>query len=150
MASSSMSSLILFIAAMVIAASVAGTMVTNVAQVSDAIDARSVDAEKRIDTEIEVISDPGSSAVYDDSNATISLLVKNTGSNTLPAEPGKVDVIVDGEYVSSSAQTFFVLDGTSWRPGSVVRLELDRSLNAGEHRVVLVVNGDREVFTFHV
>ncbi|NHN41649.1 flagellar protein G [Halorubellus sp. JP-L1] len=150
MASSSVSSLILFIAAMIIAASVAGTMVTNVAQVSDAIDSRSVDAEQRIDTEIEIISDPGSSAVYDDGSTTVSLLVKNTGANTLPAEPGKVDVIVDGEYVSASAQTFFVLDETSWRTGTVVRLEIDRSLDPGEHRVVLVVNGDREEFTFYV
>lgn len=150
MASSSVSSLILFIAAMIIAASVAGTMVTNVAQVSDAIDSRSVNAEERIDTEIEVISDPGSSAIYDDGNSTISILVKNTGSNTLAAEPGKLDVLVDGQYVTSSSQQIFVLDGTHWRPGTVVRLEIDRSLSPGEHRVVLVVNGDREEFTFYV
>lgn len=150
MASSSVSSLILFIAAMIIAASVAGTMVTNVAQVSNAIDARSVDAEKRIDTEIEVISDPGSSAVYDDASGTISVLVKNTGSTSLAARPGKVDVLVDGQYVQASDQNLSVLDGTEWRSGSVVRLELDRSLSSGEHRVVLVVNGDREVFTFYV
>lgn len=150
MASSAVSSLILFIAAMIIAASVAGTMVTNVAQVSNAIDTRSVDAEKRIDTEIEVISDPGSSAVYDDGNETVSVLVKNTGETSLPAEPGKVDVLVDGQYVQASSQTFFVLDGTEWRSGTVVRLEIDTSLSAGEHRVVLVINGDREVFTFYV
>lgn len=150
MATSSVSSLILFIAAMVIAASVAGTMVTNVSQVSDAIDQRSVDAEKRIDTEIEIISDPGSSAVYDNDTDTISILVKNTGENTLPAEPGKLDVLVDGEYVSASSQTFYVLDETDWRTNTVVRLEIDKSLGSGEHRVVIVVNGDREVFTFYV
>lgn len=150
MASSSVSSLILFIAAMIIAASVAGTMVTNVAEVSNAIDARSVDAEQRIDTEIEIISDPGSSAVYDDSSTTVSVLVKNTGSNTLPAEPGKVDVLVDGEYVPANEQQFFVLEGTDWKPETVVRIEIDRSLSPGEHRVVLVINGDREVFTFYV
>ncbi|MFC6954126.1 flagellar protein G [Halorubellus litoreus] len=150
MASSSVSSLILFIAAMIIAASVAGTMVTNVAEVSNAIDTRSVDAEQRIDTEIEIISDPGSSAVYDDPNATVSVLVKNTGSNTLPDEPGKIDVLVDGQYVPASDQGLTVLDGSSWRPGTVLRLEVDESLSPGEHRVVLVINGDREVFTFYV
>lgn len=150
MASSAVSSLILFIAAMIVAASVAGTMVTNVAQVSNAIDTRSVDAEQRIDTEIEIISDPGSTAVYDDSTTTVSVLVKNTGETSLPAEPGKVDVLVDGQYVQASSQAFSVLDGTKWQPGTVVRLEIDRSLNAGEHRVVLVINGDREVFTFYV
>lgn len=150
MASSAVSSLILFIAAMIVAASVAGTMVTNVAQVSNAIDTRSVDAEQRIDTEIEIISDPGSTAVYDDGSGNVSVLVKNTGETSLPAEPGKVDVLVDGQYVQASSQTFSVLDDTKWQPGTVVRLEIDRSLNAGEHRVVLVINGDREVFTFYV
>jgi flagellar protein FlaG len=150
MASSAVSSLILFIAAMIIAASVAGTMVTNVAQVSNAIDTRSVDAEQRIDTEIEIISDPGSTAVYDDSTTTVSVLVKNTGETSLPAEPGKVDVLVDGQYVQASSQNLSVLDGTEWQSGTVVRLEIDMSLSTGEHRVVLVINGDREVFSFYV
>ena len=44
-----MSSLILFIAAMLIAVGVAGTMVTNVAQISSAIDSKSLDAEQTID-----------------------------------------------------------------------------------------------------
>lgn len=145
-----MSSLILFIAAMLIAVGVAGTMVTNVAQISGAIDSKSLDAEQTIDTEIEIISDPGASVVYNDSDSTISVLVKNTGTNTLPAEPGKMDVLVDGQYVSMSSQTIYVLDETKWRTGTVIRLEIDESLNAGEHKVVLVINGDREVFTFYV
>jgi len=78
------------------------------------------------------------------------VLVKNTGTNTLPAEPGKMDVLVDGRYVSMSSQTIFVLDETKWKTGTVIRLEIDESLDAGEHKVVLVINGDREVFTFFV
>lgn len=134
---------------MVIAASVAGTMVTNVGHVSDAIDTQSVNAEKRIDTDIEVISDPGSGAVYNGSGG-VSLLVKNTGGDTLAAEPGTMDVLIDGEYVSSSTQTVTVLDDEYWRPQTVVRLEFTKSLSSGEHTVVLVINGDREEFTFYV
>lgn len=150
MSGSSISTLILFIAAMVIAASVAGTMVTNVAQVSDAIDSQSVDAEKRIETDISVISDPGSGAIYDSGTENVTLLVKNTGTDPLPAETGKIDVLIDGEYVTASAQTVTVLEGDDWRPNTVIRLEIDRSLGGGEHRVVLVINGDREEFTFYV
>jgi len=84
------------------------------------------------------------------SDSAISVLVKNTGTNTLPAEPGKMDVLVDGRYVSMSSQTIFVLDETKWKTGTVIRLEIDESLDAGEHKVVLVINGDREVFTFFV
>jgi flagellar protein FlaG len=149
MAGDSVSSLILFIAAMVVAASVAGTMVTNVAQVSDAIDSKSVNAEQRIDTEIEIISDPGSNAIYNGSGG-VTVLVKNTGSDTLPSEPGDIDVLVDGQYVEASSQSITVLDGSDWRPGTVIRLELTKTLDGGAHRVVLVINGEREEFTFYV
>lgn len=149
MASSSVSSMILFIAAMLIAASVAGTLVTSVSDVSGSIDTRSADAAKKIDTEIDVISDPGSDAVYDGSN-TVTLLVKNTGSESLPADASAPDVLVDGQYVTASDRTLTVLGGGDWRPEDVARLELTTSLSPGEHRVVVVVNGDREVFEFYV
>ncbi|WP_435334692.1 flagellar protein G [Haloarchaeobius sp. TZWWS8] len=149
MASVSVSSLIMFIAAMLIAVSVAGTMVTNVGQVSSSIDAKSADAAKQIDTEVEVISDPGSSAVYDGSN-TVTLLVKNTGSTRLPAETDELDVLVDGQYVADSDRTLTVVDGSEWRSGNVAQLDLTRNLSPGAHRVVIVVNGDREVFEFYV
>ncbi|WP_439028354.1 flagellar protein G [Haloarchaeobius sp. DT45] len=149
MASTSVSSLIMFIAAMLIAVSVAGTMVTNVGEVSSSIDAKSADAAQKIDTEVDIISDPGSTAVYDGSN-TVTLLVKNTGNGRLPNETSNVDVLVDGQYVPDSDRTLTVVDGSEWRPGNVARLELDRSLSAGSHRVVVIVNGDEEVFEFYV
>lgn len=150
MASTSVSSMILFIAAMLIAASVAGTLVTSVGDVSGSIDARSADAAETIDTEIDVISDPGSDAVYDDGTNTVTLLVKNTGNGRLPADAGKPDVLVDGQYVTESDRSLSVVSGSDWMPGDVVRLELTVNLDPGEHRVVVVINGDREVFEFYV
>ncbi|WP_256297666.1 hypothetical protein [Haloarchaeobius salinus] len=149
MASSSVSSMILFIAAMLVAASVAGTLVTSVGDVSGSIDARSADAAQTIDTEIDVISDPGSDAVYDGS--TVTLLVKNTGNGRLSADASKPDVLVDGQYVGASDRTLNVVGGGSeWMPGDVIRLELTVDLDPGEHRVVVIINGDREVFEFNV
>ncbi|WP_267641779.1 flagellar protein G [Haloarchaeobius amylolyticus] len=150
MASTSVSSLIMFIAAMLIAVSVAGTMVTNVGEVSSSIDAKSADAAQKIDTEVDIISDPGSAAVYDDGSGTITLLVKNTGNGRLPNATSNVDVLVDGQYVSDGDRSLTVVDGAEWRPGNVARLDLDRSLSAGSHRVVVIVNGDEEVFEFYV
>jgi len=142
--------MILFIAAMLVAASVAGTLVTSVGDVSGSIDARSADAAETIDTEIDVISDPGSDAVYDGST-TVTLLVKNTGNGRLSTDASKPDVLVDGQYVGAGDRTLNVVGGGSeWMPGDVVRLELNVDLDPGEHRVVVIINGDREVFEFYV
>jgi flagellar protein FlaG len=106
----------------------------------------------KIDTDIEIISDPGSHAVYNSSGAeNITLLVKNTGRKTLTADSTALDVLVDGSYVSSDEFTVAVTDGGPWRDGTVAELEISRSLATGEeHRVSVTVNGAEEVFEFYV
>jgi flagellar protein FlaG len=150
MASVSVSTLIIFIAAMGIAVTVSGTMVDSVAGISDSITDRGTDLSKRIDTDIEVISDAGSDAVYDAGANEVTLLVKNTGERSLPTDPGQLDVLVDGQYVASSALSTQVLDGSAWEEGAVLELTIDRSLDGGEHRVVVVLDGEREVFAFNI
>jgi flagellar protein FlaG len=148
-ASVSVSSLVLFIAAMVLAAGVAGTMVESVSGVSDALGAKSVDVARDIETEVEVISDPGSGAIYDDGATEVTVLVKNTGSRTLPASTEGLELLVDGQYVVPSDVSVSVIGGGEWRRGEVVRVRIDRSLGGGEHRVVVIVGEDREVLTFY-
>lgn len=155
MSSTSISSLILFIAAMVVAAGVAGTLVTAVTDVSSSVSTQTGDTAETIDTDIEIISDAGSDAVYDAENDTVTLYVKNTGENTLPSDGSGLDVVLDGEYVSSEA--YLPGDGSGieihgddhWRPGAVAELEIDRTLEAGaEHRAVVTINSSRAVFEF--
>jgi flagellar protein FlaG len=147
MASVSSSTLIIFIASILVAASVAGTMTNGVQRLSGALGDRSVDVSQEIRTDVEVISDPGSpDAVYD--NGTLTLLVKNTGSSTLSPSPATLDVIVDGEYVVPSSVT--VVGGDSWRTGDVARVTVERDLSGGDHRVVVIASGDREVLEFRV
>lgn len=145
MASVSSSTLIIFIASILVAASVAGTMTNGVQRLSGALGDRSVDVSKQIETDVEIISDPASpEAVYDDTNNVLTLLVKNTGSESLAAEPRTLDVIVDGQYATEL--TVEVVDGGSWGPGNVVRVTAASvSLSPGDHRIVVIVNGDREV-----
>jgi len=152
MAGNSISTLILFIAAMLVAAGVAGTLVTNVNDLSNAVDSHSGDVTTEIDTDIEIISDPGSGAVYNaNGEENVTLLVKNTGRATLAADSTTLDVLVDGVYVSSDAFTVTVQEGGPWRDGAVAALEVDRSLATGEeHRLVVTVNGAEEVFEFYV
>ncbi|MDF9744659.1 flagellar protein G [Natrinema salsiterrestre] len=153
MAGDSVSTLILFIAAMLVAAGVAGTLVTNVNEISNSVDTKSGEMTDKIETDIEIISDPGSGAVYNSDGAeNITLLVKNTGQKTLATDGTGLDILVNGSYVSSDEFAITVQDGGGpWRDGTVAAIEIDRSLATGEeHRVQVTTNGAKEVFEFYV
>ena len=148
MASVSASHLILFIASMMIAASVAGVFTESIGQLSGAISEQGFDVSKDVRTDVEVISDSGSDAIYD--SGTITLYIKNTGTERLAADPGVLDILVDGQFVTDYSVTRADGNG-AWRPGTVVRLDIQRTLALGEdHRVQLTVNGDEEVFEFRL
>lgn len=150
MASTSVSSLILFIAAIILAASVAGTMVTTVDDISNSIADNSEEAAQSIDTDVTIISDPDSGAIYNDSNDTVTVLVKNTGSRTLDASADELDVLLDGQYLAPENQSTTVVTAADWRVGNVLRLTFDASLDQGEHRVVVRVDGDETILRFYV
>jgi archaeal flagellar protein FlaG len=146
----SVSNLIIFIAAMGVAAAVAGTLVASVDDVSDSLDRESLGVAKQIDTDLQVISDAGSDAVVDPeggSDGEVVLLVKNTGEIDL--DPQDLDVLLDGSYVGSAEWESEVLADERWRPGAVVELRIDRSVDPGEHRVSLSINGTETVFEFY-
>ncbi|WP_137287256.1 flagellar protein G [Halorussus salinisoli] len=147
MASVSSSHLILFIASLIIAASVAGTFTQGVQRLSSALGDRSIDVTGDIRTDVSIISDPGSGAVYDEDNETVTLLVKNTGSRSLPAESDRIDVLINGQYQTSLSVS--VIGGPPWRVGDVAKIEFSKSLDAGEdHRVKIIINDDEEVLQF--
>lgn len=148
MASVSTSHLILFIASMIIAAGVAGTFTTTVSDISAAIEDQSLDVSRDVRTDVEIISDAGSQ-VYNSTTGNVTLHVKNTGSRDLTADSEFVEVLVDGEY--RTAVTVTVLDGSTWSEHNVAKVEVSvGSLDAGDHRVKLIVNDDEEVFRFRV
>lgn len=149
MASVSVSELVLFIAALTVAAGVATTLTASVTDISQVVSERGTGVADQIATEVEVISDPGSPAsIYDDDTGNITVLVKNTGESVLDPEPGGIEVLVDGEYTAVSDLT--VVGAEHWREGEVAVLTVERALDPGEHRVVVMVNGDRELLRFRV
>jgi len=149
MASVSSSTLILFIASILVAASVAGTMTNGVSRLSDALGDRSIDVSNEIRTDIDVISDPGSDAVYSDAETNVTLLLKNTGSQTLSTDPDTLDIIIDGQY-ATDVSTRVVGEDTDWEKGAVLEVTVNRSLGNGSHRAVVIVNDHRETFEFRV
>lgn len=149
MASVSTSHLILFIASLIIAASVAGTFTTGIQRLSGALGDKSYDVSHDVRTDIEIISDPGSNAIYNVSgNENVTLLVKNTGSENLKGESDQIDVLLDGRYQSNVSVE--VVDGTDWDVGNVLRVTIGNTpLSSDEdHRVKMIVNGDSEVLEF--
>lgn len=165
MASVPVSHLILFVASLVIAAGVVGTVTTGVDRVSAAVEDGSLDATQQLRTDVTVISDPNG-GVYNASAGTdgnVTLLIKNTGTQRLAPDGSGLDVVFDGHYVAPNGTTgeLVSVDGaTAWSRGDVLELTIDLdavdeigSLGDGEttdHRVYLTVNGDEETFRFRV
>ena len=150
----SVSHLVLFIASLVVAAGVAGTLVTEVDRVSQSVSQQGDEVSETIATDIEMISDTGSDAIYNKSgNENVTVLVKNTGSRRLAADDGALDVLVDGVFVPPANITVERPDAPgerTWTEGSVVRIEIDRALEPGDHRVTVRVNGNEAVLQFRV
>ena len=149
MASVSTSHLILFIASLLIAASVAGTFTQGVQRLSSALGDRSIDVSGDVRTDVEIISDPGSAAIYNSSgNENVTVLVKNTGSRDLEASSDQIEILLDGKYQANVPVT--VVDGTAWRVGNVAKITISpaQSLDDGDHRVKVIVNGDEEILKF--
>lgn len=145
MASASVSHLILFIASLLVAASVAGTMTAEVDRLDDAIADQGLDVSQQVRSDVEVISDPGSPVYNVSGDENVTLLVKNTGSRDLPTDGTDVDVVLDGRY---QTDVWIEPVAGAWDEGDVVRLHVPESLAAGDHRLKLVVGGDEEVFRF--
>ncbi|WP_224268058.1 flagellar protein G [Haloprofundus salinisoli] len=151
MSSSGITQLVLFIAALTVAAGVATTLTTNVNDISNSLDSRGETIVEGIDTDVEIISDPGSpDSIYDDTEGaeTVTLLVKNTGERTLATDRG-IDVLIDGQYVPVSSIEI-VSDASAWRPGQTVSITVSETLTPGEHRAVVRVNGDSAELLFHI
>lgn len=62
MASTSVSTLVIFIAAVSVAAGVSGVLVDTVGGIADSVDQKGVDVANQIDTDVEIITDLGSDA----------------------------------------------------------------------------------------
>lgn len=150
MGSVSISHLIIFIASLLVAASVAGTLITGVEQVSRSVDQQSEDLTRQIDTDIAIISDPSSDAIYNKTGDNLTLLVKNTGQTALETDGSDLDVLLDGQY-QTGLDIRIVSGGERWSSGAVaeVTVTIDGGLDPGDHRVTVIAYGSRATFDFY-
>ena len=148
MSSVSASHLVIFIASIVVAAGVAGTLVTQVDRVSQSIAEQSEEVEEQIDTDIQIISDTGSGeAIYDAGSGNLTLYVKNTGKSELRTEPDAVDVLVDGRFVAPES-VIGVDGGTAWSSGEVAEIVVEDVEIEGATRVAVTVKESKDTILF--
>ena len=151
MASVSASHLIIFVASLVIAAGVVGTLTTGVERVSSSIDDGSLDVSQQIRMDMSVISDSG--ATYTEGTQLV-VHVRNTGSQSVPLDQSAVDIVFNGQFLGEG--DFTIEDAnddeneeTVWRPGEVVEIEVTGAdIEEGDNRFFITVNGDEELFEF--
>ncbi len=150
MADTSATALILFIAAVAVAAGVAGIITGTVGDISDAIDIRGDQITEEVRSDITILGDPGSEAIYTEDasgNGTITVYVKNTGAEPLTTRSDHITVLIDGTYEPisqlidpSSGDTL-----TQWKPGEIAKLQIERTLTAGQdYRVLINIQGSED------
>lgn len=125
MADAGISEMILFIGAIVVATTVAATLIGIADDSTNSIESVGDRFQDQINAEILIVSDPSTGAVYDTTTNTLTLLVKNTGDR--PLLPEETFVLVDGEYYDTDSTE--VVDGESWRSGNVLRITVTVDLN---------------------
>lgn len=146
----SASHLVIFVASIVVAAGVAGTLVTQVDRVSQSITEQSEGVEEQIDTDIQIISDTGNSgSIYDSGTGNLTLYVKNTGDSELDPTPDEIDVLVEGRFKSPADVTRVNGgDATTWPSGSVVKVTVENVSISGPTRVTVAVRGNKDTIRF--
>lgn len=148
MAGESITQLIFFIGAVVIAVGVVGVMTTSVQSVTVSYGMSSKTLAEQLKTDITIINDP---AVIPYSGTNYSFFVKNTGKSTL--DPTTVTMFLDGNYLNTTNKWTVMEGGSLWYPTYVLRLNYTTTtqLSAGDHTLRVVAgNGVFDTMPFRI
>ena len=150
MASVSVSHLIIFIAAMIVAASVAGLLTTTVNDISNAIEEEGFSTSDDIRSDVTIINDPGAGVYNSSGSENVTLYVKNTGSRELSAASGNIDVFVNGIFTPISDANISILEGSEvWGRNDVIRITVGgENVSPGQNRAKVVAGGGEDVFVW--
>ncbi len=144
MASRSGSELIIFIASLIIAASVAGAIVTEVYLTTNSFETSVTRLNERIQSDIKIINDPKNIPYNETGNNNLTIYVKNTGRTFFPKKADLIDVLIDGRYQTDISTN--VVNGEEWKPSKVLEIKIHApDLENGDHRVSVGVNGIKDV-----
>ncbi|MFH0903938.1 MAG: flagellar protein G [Methanobacteriota archaeon] len=136
----SITHLIFFIGAIIIAVGVIGVVTTNVQSISTSYGMGSKTLADQLKTDITIINDP---AIIPYISSNYCFFVKNTGKNTL--DPTTVNMFVDGKFINLT-NNWTIMDNpgsTQWYATYVLRLNYTTTqFTAGTDHSVRVVAGN--------
>ncbi len=140
---------IFFIAAVIVAVTLAGIFTTITYKLSSDIGVRSDIVSSVLKSDITIINDP-ESVPYNSTTEELIIYVKNTGKNILYTS--KVTIIIDGLVIPDSNITATIMGGEeNWSPGTVVEFHIYVSLSSGDHKVKVVLdNGVSDEMYFRI
>ncbi|RLF07569.1 MAG: flagellar protein G [Thermoprotei archaeon] len=140
---------IFFIAAVIVAVTLAGIFTTITYKLSSDIGIRSDIVSSVLKSDITIINDP-ESVPYNSTTEELIIYVKNTGKNILYTS--KVTIIIDGLVIPDSNITATIMGGEeNWSPGTVVEFHIYVSLSSGDHKVKVVLdNGVSDEMYFRI
>lgn len=137
MSGESITHLIFFIGAVVIAVGVIGVVTTNVQSITASYGMSSKTLADQLKTDITIINDP---AIIPYSLGSYSFFVKNTGKSTL--DPTTVNMFIDGNYTNTTGKWTVMEGGSLWYPTYVLRLNYTGSFSPLVDHTVRVVAGN--------
>jgi len=154
----SASTLVIFIASILVAAGVAGTLVATVGDISNSAETKGDAITESIDADFEILNDGGGGNFYKDgADTNITFYVRNTGSNALFQNKNDINVLINGQFVASDKLAIDSVandDGSAdaWSQKEVLEIvvSLDRELNGSDNRLTVSTKGTERSIEFSV
>jgi archaellum component FlaG (FlaF/FlaG flagellin family) len=133
----SVTHMIFFIAAVLVAGSMAGVFLSVGYEMAKKIE---------LESDIAINNDP---AMMPYDGTSLTLYVENTGSSTLMTSG--LFVMMDGSYVNDTVLQVVGRSGAEWIPSTVLQITINISLVPGDHNVkVITGDGEADSLTFRV
>ncbi len=149
MSGESAAQLILFITAVLIAASVSAVMVVTIQQISLGIKEQGDYLKSAIATNFKIINDPLSIPTETVNGYTAYVFyVKNIGNVPFPFTNSSISVLIDGNIIPPAN---FTTSPSVLYPGQVGKIDVITTLSAGNHRITVILsNGISDTLEFQI
>lgn len=116
MPGTSASQTIWFIASVLVAATVAGTLIGVVVIVTQGLNDRGNAVSGSLGTDVEIVNDP-QMVPYNTTTDILTIYAKNIGKTTLNKDTNSILVLINGTYTIPATVT--IIGGGEWTPGKV-------------------------------
>ncbi|MEM0449569.1 MAG: hypothetical protein QW520_07105 [Methanomassiliicoccales archaeon] len=144
-ADSSVSHIMFFVAAVLVAGSLAGAFIGIANSMSKTIENRGEALGHQLQSDITIINDP---VIVPYSDCILTLYIKNTGTATLTRND--LTILIDGLFCNYTVESSATAP-TGWLPQKVIEVKIHVVLSSGDHVAkVVTANGACDQFWFRI